>query len=835
MAEINDLQLVIQANADQFRSELIAIQTQLAKLDASGIKTNKSLVKSFNLTKLAAIAASSAIVLAVTKAVKASSILAMNSVESENLVAVTFGDMTEKVTDWSNALEEALGLDAYELRRNAGVFYNIANSMGVTEDNAYRLSTGIVSLAEDMASFYNLSESDAMEKLRAGLTGETEPLKRLGIIVDETTTKQVAYNHGIAEQGFELSNAQKVMARYQAILDQTGNAQGDLVRTIESPANQLRIFQARLHTLSRTFGEMFIPVINAVLPYLNALVIVLGKAIRAIGAFFGIIGASGTASAVNKVGESVISMGSGAEDSLSGASGAAKQLKKDLLGLAGFDEMNVLKSASGSDSGSGSSGVGGSTGYQVPDYDMGLGDMTKKTNELVDTFTRGFDTIWNQYLIPIAQWIKDNWKTLLIIAGIIAAIGTTINVIAKIVGWVTTISTAIAGVKTLVTAVVGFFAAGGAFDTIALSVMYAFEGIGAGIAALAAAIGLPVWAVVAIIGAIIAAVVLLIANWEKVKVTAVNVWNWLVVSVFQPVGTFFANIFNTMITTVTNWFNSIKEFFNRVKTEVFEPIYNEIKKIIEGLIIPIVNNFVAVIKFAWEGLKLATQIAWDFIKQKVIDPVVSWIKNTIVPIIQAVANAISGAFNTMKNAVKTAWDFVMNNAIKPVVDWINTYIMPVVDKVAEAFKSAWQGVSNFLTGIWDGIKNVFRSGINWVIDKLNSFIGGINGVIEKYNKAMSGIPGTQPITYRFASIPRLATGGLITSPTLAAMGEGGYKEAVLPLDRNTEWADIIADKLNAAGGNGQTLVVKLGEETIFKKFVDYNNNQAMITNSNLLM
>lgn len=107
----------------------------------------------------------------------------------------------------------------------------MTKSMGIAGDTAYDLSTSLVLLAQDMASFYNMDTEEAFVKLRAGITGETEPLKALGILVDENTVSQYAYQNGLAETGEELTQQQKVLARYYAILDQTSTAQGDLART----------------------------------------------------------------------------------------------------------------------------------------------------------------------------------------------------------------------------------------------------------------------------------------------------------------------------------------------------------------------------------------------------------------------------------------------------------------------------------------------------------------------------------------------------------------------------------------------------------------------------
>lgn len=172
--------------------------------------------------------------------VKQSMISGMDTIESESLFETSLDNMADSAREWSENLSEQLGLNAVELRKNVGVLYTMTTSMGIADDTAYDVSTNLVKLAEDMASYYNISSEEAFVKIRAGLTGETEPLKAIGILVDEQTTKQYAYAAGIAETGEALTQQQKVLARYTALMAQTGLAQGDLARTMESPANQLR-------------------------------------------------------------------------------------------------------------------------------------------------------------------------------------------------------------------------------------------------------------------------------------------------------------------------------------------------------------------------------------------------------------------------------------------------------------------------------------------------------------------------------------------------------------------------------------------------------------------
>ena len=191
--------------------------------------------------------------------------MGMDAVESENLVSVSFGDMTAAATAWSQNLSASLGLNQFELRKTAGTLYNMTSSMGLGKDAAFEMSTGVASLAADMASFRNIGMDEALVKIKAGLTGETEPLKAIGILVDENTTKTYAYKTGIAAQGAELTQQQKVMARWQAILAQTKNDQGDLARTLESPANQLRIMRTRVEEAATALGVSLMPVVQTVI------------------------------------------------------------------------------------------------------------------------------------------------------------------------------------------------------------------------------------------------------------------------------------------------------------------------------------------------------------------------------------------------------------------------------------------------------------------------------------------------------------------------------------------------------------------------------------------
>ncbi len=219
-------------------------------------------------TSLASLAAIGGIGLLGKKLISA----ARDAEESENLFRESFRGMSAEARKWSEETSKALGLNQFELRESSALIFNMTRSMGLAKDEAFAMATGMTELAQDMASFFNLRPDDAFNKLRAGITGEAEPLKRLGILVDEATIKQAAYSKGIATTGAVLTQTQKVQARWLAILDQTTTAQGDLGRTLGSTSNQMRSIQARTDELAISTGKLLIPVFNRLLNVISDLV-----------------------------------------------------------------------------------------------------------------------------------------------------------------------------------------------------------------------------------------------------------------------------------------------------------------------------------------------------------------------------------------------------------------------------------------------------------------------------------------------------------------------------------------------------------------------------------
>ncbi len=197
--------------------------------------------------------------------------MATEAVESENLFTESMGSMANKARAWSEELSKSLGLNAYNVRKTVGTYNVMLASMGLSEQAAYEMSTSLTKLSYDMASFYNLSNEDAMAKLQSGISGEVEPLKRLGIVVNDAMVKTYALNKGLIKQGQEMTDAQKVIARYMTIMEMTKKAQGDLARTLDSPSNQLRMLKERMSMLGIEIGQKLIPIMQRLMSFANGL------------------------------------------------------------------------------------------------------------------------------------------------------------------------------------------------------------------------------------------------------------------------------------------------------------------------------------------------------------------------------------------------------------------------------------------------------------------------------------------------------------------------------------------------------------------------------------
>jgi hypothetical protein len=206
---------------------------------------------------LAAAAAAAGVIKFATDAVAAAS----DFEESVNKVKVVFSDNSDQVIKWSDTMAGSFGIAQQAALESAGTFGNLFDAMGLAEDAGTKMSTTLVELAADLASFNNASPEDVLAAMQSGLTGQIRPLRQYGIEISEAALKQEALAEGITKSTSDMTMAEKVQLRYALILKQTGNAQGDFARTSDGLANQQRILAAQWDDLKVALGELLLPAV----------------------------------------------------------------------------------------------------------------------------------------------------------------------------------------------------------------------------------------------------------------------------------------------------------------------------------------------------------------------------------------------------------------------------------------------------------------------------------------------------------------------------------------------------------------------------------------------
>lgn len=317
-----------------------------------------------------------------------------NYIEDLNLFTVAMGDMADQGLAFAEKMQTALGINAGEAMRYMGVFQQMATSMGFTQERAYTLSTTLTQLGYDWSSFYNLDTEESFTKLQAAISGEIEPVRRLGIDISSARLQQELYNLGIQESVENLNQADKATLRYIALLKQSENAMGDLSRSIESPSNALRLLNAQWEVAKREIGSVFIPMLLKILPPAIAVVRILGEMARSLANLLGFELPTIDYSSVGN-----LSVGlTDAADSADDLTDSVKETKKEISGLLGFDEINAL-----SETETGSSGTSTSANtdmssvlgdVELPTYDM-FTEIENSVDQWVEKIKDGISRVWD--------------------------------------------------------------------------------------------------------------------------------------------------------------------------------------------------------------------------------------------------------------------------------------------------------------------------------------------------------------------------------------------------------------------------------------------------------
>ena len=289
--------------------------------------------------------------------------------EATDLFNNAMGELSGQATELISKMESLLGIDPTEAMTNIATIQSLATSFGLASDKAYILSKNLTQLAYDEASYWNKDTATTFTAISSAISGELEPIRRLGVDLSQARLQQELLALGFNKQVSTLSQADKAVLRYIAIMKQTANIQGNLAQTISSPANMVRILKSEISQLAKAVGQLLYPAFKAILPVLIAAVDLIKEFVVSLASVFG---QKIEFTDFSKTQKDIGGVTDAMDDTTDATKAAAKAAKDYTMG---FDELNIIDPSQSS--GSSGSGGSGAAGNLLGDVDLSQYDMFK--------------------------------------------------------------------------------------------------------------------------------------------------------------------------------------------------------------------------------------------------------------------------------------------------------------------------------------------------------------------------------------------------------------------------------------------------------------------------
>ena len=334
--------------------------------------------------------------------------------EATDLFHNAMGNLSGEADTLISKMQGLLGVDPTKAMTYMATIQSLGTSFGLASDKAYVLSKNLTQLAYDEGSYWNKDVAQTFTAMSSAISGEIEPIRRLGVDLSQAWLQQELLALGFNKQVSSLSQADKAVLRYIAIMKQTANVQGNLAQTIQSPANQIKILKAQLDMLAKSVGSLLYPALKSILPPLIAAVQLIREFVEWVAKLMGV---KVVFTDFTKSADSVGGIGDAMDDTADSTKKAAKALKDYTMG---FDELNIIDPTQGS-SGSGS---GAAAGNILGDVDLSGYDMFKQYNE---EFAKQIDAIKQKIkdMLPLIATVATAlaaWKLTNLITDIVDAI-----------------------------------------------------------------------------------------------------------------------------------------------------------------------------------------------------------------------------------------------------------------------------------------------------------------------------------------------------------------------------------------------------------------------------
>lgn len=735
------LQVIIEAQTRAYYEELKKVQQQ-TKSATSAVEAQTSKIKNAfgKIGKAVALALSATAIISFGKnCIELGSDLA----EVQNVVDVTFGTMSETINRFARDALEQFGLSETSAKNYTSTLGAMLKSMGFTTKAAADMSMEMTGLAADMASFYNLDTDVAFEKIRAGISGETEPLKQLGINMSVANLEAYALSQGITKAYNSMTQQEQAMLRYNYLMQATADAQGDFARTSDGWANQVRVLTERFNALKAVIGQGLIAVLTPVIKVLNAL---LGKILTVTDAFSNMIAKitgknTKTTTTVSDIGGAADSAASSMGDvgaATDAAGKSAKKAAKEYGGLLSMDEVHSLTKNEGSDSGgAGSSGNDGTSGSELSE------NIVDAANETDDTLNPALEK-----LIARLKELQELFR-----AGFKAGLGDVD---------LSSITKAVEGIKKslkdIFTAPEVVNAANNFANTLAYSL-----GQQAG--------------AVASVGITIATNLLggidkyLAQNKERIKQYIVNIFD-ISSEIVKIQGNFVqaaANIFSVFGRENGQQVTAnIIGIFSNAAMGVCEISAKLGRDVLDCLTRPFIDNQSG-FKTAIDSLLGVAAESLGSIKQVIDDTFTKAgevYDQHVAPMFNALASGLSSITSTILDAYNTYFLPVLQGLQDKVGTLIDEHIQPAINKgleligkIADAVKDIWEqtmvpfinwfiaNVAPYIMAAWDTVGSAFLTAAGKIADVVGSILDALGGLIDfiagifthDWNRALEGI------------------------------------------------------------------------------------------------
>lgn len=757
-SSIGKVQLDLETNAAPFQQQLQGIAGKSTSMITSAFgKLGKVMAGAFAVKKLVSFG-------------KAAIDLASDLDEVQNVVDVVFGESSSQINNFAKTALNAYGLSELSAKQYASTMGAMLKSMGLSSQATLDMSQSITALAGDMASFYNLDSDSAFQKIRAGISGETEPLKQLGINMSQANLQAFALSQGITKSVQSMTQSEQALLRYNYLLNTTKDAQGDFARTSDSWANQTRILSEQWKSFQGTMGSAFITVLTPVIKVVNQLISKLQLAANYFKAFVEAI--TGTKAETDTATSGMGAMADSATEAGDATVEAAEKAKK---ALAGFDQLNVL--SSGDDSSSSSGSGGDSLGLGIP-------SLADATVALPEPDVSGVESAINKVKSMFADLKK--YFTTSFAPSLRSWGGAFSNLKQPISEAVQSISNSVQGLWEGTLAPLGQYL----LEDFAPSMINTFSETLA-----------PIFSDV--MGASIREMATQF-EWSCAKISA------LTNDVLFPVLEFIKTAFSDVATSIsTEWERSGEKLTN---------LFSGFMESIRGMW----DNLYNTVKPLWDSIMEGIDNLWQEHLKPALDPVVQFCSKFVEAILTVWNNALAPLVNwivsvfgsRLVSQLQTIWGCVMA-VVGNLVDAVGNIFAALgglMDFIIGVFsgdwRKAWEGIKTYFKNVWEATANVLKAPINLIIGiintLLNSLVIGLNSAIKNLNKMSFEVPNWVPLIggqkwgfnikeLTAPKIPYLAEGGIINQPTLAMVGEAG-KEAVVPLE-NTAFADSIANAI----------------------------------------